>query len=290
MSRGASYSAVTGSQAAARTQAAFVEADPRDLLRRIDRRMYPETDAYSWEEVYGHGDNGAPGGLYLAARMTREADLKPRDLVLDVACGKGDSSLFLADRFGVRVICFDLWTSSSFLSKKIDQRSRRSEVIPLELDATKRLPFPESYFDAIFCMQALHCFGTDVAVLRRLLSHLKPGGRLLVGGTCFDQEASEGGLPAIYSQSDGWDTGYADYHSPGWWKDLFLETGLVDVIECCELGDGLVIWEDEVLHHGQRDGWTAQWHRKARWLIDQLLFSRDHRPALTHYVATLERK
>ncbi len=71
-----------------------------DLLRRLDRRDYPELDRYSWEEIYGHGDNMAPGGLYLAARMTRSAKLKPEDLVLDVGCGKGDSSLFLAQHLG----------------------------------------------------------------------------------------------------------------------------------------------------------------------------------------------
>ena len=29
---------------------------------------------------------------------------------------------------------------------------------------------------------------------------------------------------------------------------------MVDVIMCAELEDGLVMWEDEVLHHGQRAG------------------------------------
>jgi len=283
-------STLAGSQVTAHPQSTVVGPDPRELFRRLDRRMYPEVDAYSWEEVYGYGDNSAPGGLFLAGRMTRAANLEPGNLVLDIGCGKGDSSLFLADRFGVRVVCFDLWTSSSYLSRKIDEKGYRSEVIPLDLDASQPLPFPESTFDAMFCMQALHCFGTDVAVLRRLLKHLKPGGRLLVGGTCFDQEASDEGLPAIYSQNDGWNTEYSNYHSPIWWKDLFLETRMVDVVECSELDDGLVMWEDEVLHHGQRAGWPAEWHRKAKWLTDQLLFSRDHTPALTHYVATLDRK
>ena len=28
----------------------------------------------------------------------------------------------------------------------------------------------------------------------------------------------------------------------------------------------------------------------ASWLIDQLIYSRDHRPALTHYVTTVRKK
>jgi len=110
-----------------------------------------------------------------------------------------------------------------------------------------------------------------------------------VGGTCFNQEAGAEGLPEIYAQTDGWDAEYATYHSPQWWSNCFEETGLVDVILCAELEDGLVMWEDEVLHHGRRAGWTREWHRQARWLVDQLLYSRDHVPYLTHYVAAFER-
>ena len=261
-----------------------------DFFRRLDRGKYPEADRYTWQDIYGHGDNMAPGGLYLAIRMTRLAQLKSGDLVLDIACGKGDSSLYLAEQFGVRVVCFDLWTQSSFLSKKIEKRGYSSLVTPLDLDATKHLPFPKDHFDAMFCMQALHSFGTDVSVLRRMLEHLKPGGRLLVGDTCFNQEVSDGQfLPEIYSKTDGWEAEYDRYHSPPWWRDLFLETGMVDVIACSELEDGLIMWEDELLHHGERAGWTEDWHRKAKWLIDQLHFSRNQDPYLTHYVAVVER-
>jgi len=187
------------------------------------------------------------------------------------------------------VVCFDLWTSSAFLSKKIEERGYRSEVLPLDLDAAKPLPFPEDYFDAMFSMQALHSFGGDAAVLRGLLRHLKPGGQFFVGDTCFNEEAGEAGLPEIYSQTDGWDAEYATYHSPAWWKKLFLETGMVEVVECAELEDGLMMWEDEILHHGQRAGWTTEWHRKAKWLVDHVLYGRSHTPYLTHYVASLEK-
>ena len=267
-----------------------IGGSPRDLFRRLDPRSYPEVADYSWEEICGHGDNMAPGALYLAARMTRAGNLDAGDLVLDLACGKGDSSLFLAERFGVTVICFDLWTPVSFLNEKIAQRGLRSRVIPLDLDATARLPFPEDYFDTMFCMQAFHSFGSEPSVLHRLLTHLKPGGRLLVGGSCFDQEHDDGELPEIYAKTDGWDAEYATYHSPEWWGHRLGETGMVDVIMCSELEDGLVMLEDEVLHHGQRAGWSQEWHLKARWLVDHLLYSRDHVPSLTHYVGAFERK
>ncbi len=71
---------------------------------------------------------------------------------------------------------------------------------------------------------------------------------------------------------------------------VFEETRLVDLLNCEELQDGLVLWEDEVLYHGEQAGWGSAWFEKSKWLIDQIVFSRHHRPSLTHYVATVEKK
>ncbi len=50
------------------------------------------------------------------------------------------------------------------------------------------------------------------------------------------------------------------------------------------------MWEDEVLCHGERAGWTDEWLRKAKWLIDQLIYSRDHCPYLTHYLIAVQKR
>lgn len=63
-----------------------------------------------------------------------------------------------------------------------------------------------------------------------------------------------------------------------------------DVLNCQELPDGLVMWEDDVLHHGEHTGWGSAWFKKSKWLIDQIVFSRHHRPALTHYIGTVQKK
>ncbi len=262
----------------------------RSSFRRLDPGAYPEVASYSWEEIYGHGENMAPGGLYLAPRMTRSMNLKEGDIVLDIGCGRGDSAIFLAKHFGVTTVCFDLWVSSELLSRKVSREGYRHAVFPLDLDATQDLPFPNDYFDALFCMQALHSFDANPDVLRSLIRHLKPGGRFVAGGTCFNEEPANGGLSEIYRRTDGWDAEYEKYHSPPWWKEAFEATRLIDVVECCELPEGLIMWEDEVLCHGERAGWTDEWYGKAKWLIDQLLHSRDHRPYLTHYVIAVQKR
>ena len=260
----------------------------KTYLRRIDRSHYPEVQAYSRDEIYS--DHLAPGGLYLASRMTRSMNLKESDIVLDLGCGKAVSSIFLAKHFGVNVFSVDLWISATDLNKKVAERGLRHRIIPLRLDVTRGLPFAEDYFDAIFCMQAFHSFGGSVAFLRHLLTHLKPGGRLCVGGTCFNEETPGDDLPEIYHKTNGWDAEYSKYHSSEWWRALFIKSGWVDVIECYELEDGQIMWEDEVLFTGERAKWSDAYYQRGKWLIDQILHGRENRPYLTHFIATVEKK
>jgi SAM-dependent methyltransferase len=261
----------------------------RSRLRRVKRRDYPELAAYSRDEIYGSGDNMAPGGLYLAARMCRGLELTMGDRVLDLGCGRGDSSVFLARMFGARVAAADLWVSPAELAAKFDRRGVGDVVMPLQLDARSPLPFADEYFDAVFCMQAFYAFGTTQRGLTRILRHLRPGGRLVIGTTCFNEEPANG-LPEVYRNTDGWNAEYAKYHSPPWWADHFRDSGLVDVIECVELDDGVVLWEDEFAYSGDRVGWTDEWFDGTRWLAEQLAFGRERRPYLTHLVATVEKR
>src|SRR5512143_4366103 len=81
-------------------------------LRGPDRARYPELAEYTRDEIYEDFFGG--GGLYLATHMTRTLRLKPGDIVLDLGCGKGPASIFLAKHFDVKVVAVDLWTSATF--------------------------------------------------------------------------------------------------------------------------------------------------------------------------------
>jgi SAM-dependent methyltransferase len=227
----------------------------KNTFRTVDRVGYPELAGYTREAIYR--DSMGPGGLFLAVHMVRTMDLQPGDIVLDLGCGRGETSLFLAKHFGVRVVAVDLWTPATYLAEKFAARGYRQQITPLHLDVTKELPFAERYFDAIFCMNSLSFYGGSVAFLQRLLVHLKPGGVFSVGSECFDAEFSPQEYknpPDVFSwphPSGGnvWDDDFSKQHAPPWWRDLFQASGLLDVLTCYELEDGLILLEDQVLHN-----------------------------------------
>ena len=227
--------------------------------------------------------------------MARELDLRARDVVLDVGCGFGASSIFLADRYDVDVVALDIGVPAATVAGRVNERGYAERILPLNRDVTKPLPFADGHFDAIFCMTCFHYFGAKERFLEHLLRYLKPGKRFSVSDTCFNQEITANELPDVYrrvppgSTFDSWQVETSKYHSPAWWRQLFEDSGIVRVIECVGLEDGPAMWEDKLAYDLERSNWDETRIDQLQWKIDQILHGRDHRPFFTFFLATLEK-
>jgi SAM-dependent methyltransferase len=263
-------------------------------FRAPDHACYPELDGYSRDECYQDFFGG--GGLYLAVEMLRTLHLKPDNVVLDLGCGKGATSIFLAKHYGVRVIALDLWTSAEFLTKKFKDQGYADRISAIQMDATQPLPFPEDHFDAIFCMNSFNFYGGSLNFLKHLLKHLKPNGQLCVGSEVLSAEFTEEQTvnpPPVYAfrlpppneHVDVFQDDFKKQHTPGWWRDLFQSSGLLNVEHCRELEDAGVIYEELVRyeHEHQIDPFDVQ------ICLDQIEWGRAHQLNKTLFVLTASR-
>jgi SAM-dependent methyltransferase len=256
-----------------------------------DRASYPELDGYSDDTCYKDFFGG--GGLYLAVQMLRTLRLRPGDLVLDLGCGKGATSIFLAKHYGVRVLALDLWTSAECLSDNFEAQGCQDRISPLQMDATQPLPFPQNHFDAIFCMNSFNFYGGSASYLKHLLQHLKPGGQICIGSEVLTREFTEEQIenpPDVYAfrlpppneNVNVFEGDFLKQHTPGWWDQLFRRSGLLEV-ECCrELEDADVIYQELVRyeHAHQTDPFDVQ------ICLDQLEWGKTHQPHKTLFVLT----
>ena len=260
-------------------------------LRRVDRAKYPELRGYTTDDIWR--DIG-PGGLYLVSLLARELRLRPHSWVLDLGCGSAESSLYLADKFQVQVVAADLWRDPSENARKIESRGHRGTVIPLRVDASKPLPFAESYFDAILCVNNLNFYGTELAVINRIARHLKRGGVFCAGGECLNVEFTPEQIahpPDVYHFAQPvWEDDFLTSHSPGWWADHIARSEELQLVSCQEVEDGRRFYEEQALLT-EPEGYFGLSAQQARELeIRQIAYGRENRPYMTVYQLVAKRR
>ena len=255
-------------------------ADIQASFRRLAPERHPLLNRLTRDELYDGGRWMAPGGLLLATLMADQLSITAGQSILDLGCGRGQSSVFLATQYGAQVVSVDLWVTVEERRWAAAAAGVASRVTSLQGDILRGMPSELPAVDAIFCMQAFHCFGTSRAVLPYLASLLKPGGRICIAQGCFREEV--GVLPPPFTETDGWNAAYHTYHSPGWWGEHVAASRAFALDICRELADGDILWEDDVLYRGDRAEWSADYLARSAWLTSQILHGRTNRPSLTH--------
>jgi SAM-dependent methyltransferase len=193
----------------------------------------------------------------------------------------------LAERYGACVVAADLWADPADNALKIAARGLRDRVVPMRLDASKPLPFAQRYFDAILVINNLNFYGTDLAVIDQIAATLKPGGVLVSGGECLNQEFTPAQIanpPQVYAFAEEvWKADFMTSHSPPWWADHVERSSLLKVESCGEVKDGRRYFEEQALL-SKPQGYFGMSAEEARALeIRQIEWGRAHRPYMTVY-------
>jgi len=179
-----------------------------------------------------------PHPLWQTEYLVRAFDLKPGMRVLDLACGKGMTSVFLAREFDVQVFAVDLWDSpdEKWLNAKAYNVEHR--IIPIHADAHK-LPFAQSFFDAIICVNSFMYFGQDEGYLENILKFLCTGGKIGIIQTSYVKEVADG-IPDYIQEFLGdelW-----TWQTLSWWRNHWGKDGLVSIDVADTLPNGCALW------------------------------------------------
>lgn len=116
---------------------------------------------------------------FVAWPLSRRLKGRPAPVVLDVATGTGRLPFFLLAEplFNGRVIGLD--ASAGMLTQARDKLAPFDDRVTLVRGTAGDLPFPDSAFAAVTCLEALEFLPDDAAALREMVRVLEPGGVLL---------------------------------------------------------------------------------------------------------------
>jgi len=107
-------------------------------------------------------------------------DLAPGKTLLDVACGAGGPALCVAAITGCSVAGVDVHEQAIATANALAAERGLTAVADFRVaDGAAPLPFPDAYFDAITCIDAINHLQERQRVVGDWARLLKPGGRLL---------------------------------------------------------------------------------------------------------------
>lgn len=173
------------------------------------------------------------------------------DLILDLGCGTGLTSLIIAKETGAKVYANDLWVSAEANGERFTRWEIGEQVTPVCEDATD-LHFKEKQFHALISIDAYHYFaGTTGFFQDKLLPFLKDDGVVLIGIPGLKEEYA-GRADELLSDWLG-DEAYM-FKTPMQWKEIIGSDERIKTVET---------WEMDCFHKAW-DEWLSMNHEFAQ--------------------------
>jgi cyclopropane fatty-acyl-phospholipid synthase-like methyltransferase len=117
----------------------------------------------------------------LTLRVANHARLDAGLDVLDVGCGDGQTSCFLAEHFGCRVIGISTGKKGVDKARRLSRARGLSRRVAFRLRDGMDNGFPDGSFDRVWVIQSSHFMLDKRRLLDECVRVLRPGGRLALG-------------------------------------------------------------------------------------------------------------
>lgn len=166
-------------------------------------------------------------GLLATAELARAAGLDPSTRVMDLGCGLGGPSRYLAATFGCKVTGIDLSPAFIDSATYLTARCGLSDRVTFQVGDALHLPFDDASFDAVFLQHVVMNVEDRTALYAEVRRILAPGGRLAIydlvlrdGDVVYPTPwARDGSASFLLSESDTRTTLEAAGYKAVLWRD-----------------------------------------------------------------------
>ena len=185
-----------------------------------------------------------PNSVRLLEEMLEKYPIEKGLRVLDLGCGKGLTSLYLAKEVDVNVFATDLWISATENNTHFNEWQVSENVIPIHADAND-LPFADEYFDVVISIDSLHYVATKPHFFEeKILPLLKHNGVAIIAMPGLKDEIHGNEPEVILEWLDGQDSEYHLYHSRDWWLNHIGQSQNFEILMDFDLESFDLAWKD----------------------------------------------
>lgn len=157
------------------------------------------------ERFYGMNYLSSGGEIAIKDLLLR-ADLKPNEKVLDICCGQGGPTMYMARHYGVHVHGVELSQNLINLGR---QRLAACEPIVqqrihLEHADASTVHLKKNYYDVVYSKDSINMISDKEKVFRNIMNCIREDGRLFISDWCngdfiFNQLCSNSGYKLNWS-------------------------------------------------------------------------------------------
>ena len=241
------------------------------LTQKI-QQFYDESSLL-WERTWGehmhHGYYGMSGRhrkdrrqaqIDLMEELLKWADVSTAETILDVGCGIGGSTLYLANRYAAKAVGITLSpvqakrAGERAIEKGISLRSFENfetadaPAVQFQVADALATPFPDSSFDFIWSMESGEHMPDKQGFLRECYRLLKPGGTFLMATWCHRETDNLAGSLTENEQLH-LDWLYQLYHLPyvislSEYSDIASKVGFTNLVTADWSQQVAFFWQD----------------------------------------------
>jgi len=119
-----------------------------------------------------------PGGLDATRELAEACHLDDRTSLVDIACGKGTSAVYFAEKYGCKVVGID--TSEDLIAQAVALARKKGleRKVTFQVGDALRLPFADNEFDAAISQAMLVVVADKDKAIREAVRVTKRGGYL----------------------------------------------------------------------------------------------------------------
>jgi tocopherol O-methyltransferase len=174
-----------------------------------DIREFYDASSGLWEQVWGehmhHGYYGK-GGNYKIDRRQAQIDLieelllwagcnesDPPSEIIDVGCGIGGSTLYLAQKFGSNATGITLSPVQASRAKERAMEAGLEDQVRFQVANALEMPFADNSFDLVWSLESGEHMPDKQKFIQECYRVLKPGGKMILATWCHRETSSWAG-------------------------------------------------------------------------------------------------